>query len=226
MKQVLVTTCYLEGVDEFGSGRLERNILYLQYYRKLFGPEMPIWFLDSASSEEKLTALQAIDLNTHIHVFDEDIPRRGIGPYDYPHCWQGLWFLKDMIYMFPQLEKIIFIDSDCFIVSERLKKYVLDLNSGWVGFVEQLYSFHTSEFFVLNRDTFPRCQKYMNEPFENKYGKLMEMDIPFTRICREFNYGRFGERDLPVMKGMDAYGQIRTHTAKKLLEVLVNGKTL
>lgn len=209
MKTVLFTPSYLEGLDPLGSSRLARNLRYIEYYSDLKDHGHlhfdDIWLADNASKHSSIEALQELTTDYfQIHRFEENLVR-GKGPYDYPYCWRALYFMQDLIRM--GYKKIIFIDSDSFIVSQRLADYINEVKYGWTAFWSEKYKFPTAECHVLCEDSFYLLDKFCQVSWEHRIGTLMETQIPFTHVIKEFKCDRYGETRILQTDDMDGYFQ-------------------
>lgn len=207
MRTALFTPCYLDGNDDRGNERLERNIKYLRYYRDLRDDLgfRRIFFSDNASPDRLKAELRAQGPSTARFIDFKDHLTRGPGPLDYPYCWRALYSIGVLIAM--GYQKIIVCDSDGFILSPRLAHYIKDLESGWTTFVCQKYQFPEASLQVLCEDAFPIFQEYTAKPWQWRVGELMERSIPFTHVEESFNCSRFGEARVPFHKSIDWYGQ-------------------
>lgn len=201
MKTALFSPSYLDGLDPLGSDRLIRNIRWALWNEKLKIGDL--WLCDNASSLESVQRLmEAWPVN--IHRFTMHLPR-GHGDNPYPYVWRGLWFIKQLIE--DGYDKIITLDTDCFIVSQRLLDYVKAANSGWEVFWIPKYGFPSGELHILNRDAFPLYLEYTKGPWIDKVGQLFESALPFSKINKDFNTDRYGETRIPQTADMDGYFQ-------------------
>lgn len=216
---VLCTFSYLDGIDEQGSPRLERNLRWLDYY----GPGSGInwdrrWLFDNCSHRSKYWELglsiynqwglliedSGRDKNTGVLRYSTHLPR-GEGENQYPFCWRALWNFRWLIEA--GAEKIVFIDSDAFILSRRMAKYINDLSTGWTTFWIPRHDFPSAEVQIICRDTFPLFLDYTKGPWQEKVGQCMEKVLPFTLVNKSFVCDRYGESREAQRPEMDAYFQ-------------------
>jgi hypothetical protein len=223
LRTVLYSACYLEGNDSFGNSRLERTERYLKYYRAIkeeIGFEK-IFLLDNSSTWENLKKLGGSvydENNRSITIFSpsdlfvyrcrDHLERGNSSGEDYPYCWRALYFINTLIDQY-RYEKIISIDTDCFVVSNRLAQFTRYCVSGWHTLYCQKYKFPEASFHILNQDAFPVLEKYTEDRnFMSRNGKVMiERDIPFTKVHKQFDCDRYGEDRIVQKKGMDLYAQ-------------------
>lgn len=211
MKSILCTSCFLDGLDNLGNDRLERNIRYIEYYYKI-RDELDldkIKLIDNGSSQESIDKLMAHPASKLVEF--ESLPHLAHKnkeiSFHYPHCWRSLYLTADFIKQ--GYEKILMIDSDAFIVSRKLAIYVKDLKSGWTSFWCPRWQMPDSAISILCEDAFPVFFDFIKIPFEQRIGMIMENTIPYTHIEKKFNCDRFGEYgDVPHDYRQDMYGQL------------------
>lgn len=224
MRTVLLTACFLEGTDHFGNSRLKRNERYIEYYSRLreeigFGS---ILLLDNAS---ELSSVYQLGLNQASYDGDGDgwwVNGSGLYMYrfgerlertkasnGYNYVWRAVYKIADLLLTY---DKIIAIDSDAFVLSRKLANFIKNCNSGFQSFWCPRHEFPESSMFVLNRDAFGVFKRYTDEmPWRQRCAdnRLMEKDLPFTKVSYDFHIDRFGEIDPPPLQSesIDAYLQ-------------------
>lgn len=218
MKTALTTACFLEGEDALGNNRLERNLRYLEYYRKLklelgFSEFMlfdnasdmkliqklglslvaasPFVTINNAGREpvsaKNISVWKSEDIT--MFRFDDRLTKNPQKINDYPYCWRALYSLSFAF----NYDKLIGIDSDGFVLTKRMAKYIKEANSGWVSFFCPRHQFPDTSISIINRDAFSVYDAYTAIPWENRCGRLMEKDVPFTHVEKGFVCDRFGE---------------------------------
>lgn len=201
MKTALLTASYLKGVDPSGSDRMARLKRFLTWHHWPFFFGMDFYVSDNGSPEHLRAQVPAwVTLLRH----QEHLERTG-EQHGYIYCWRHLYAIKILMQL--GYEKIIFLDSDCFIVSRRMQDYVMSIHNGWEAFWIPKYNFPSAEFHVLCQDAFPIFNAFTSVPYQRHDGKLMETALPFTRINRDLFVDRWGEDWTPQEKWMDAYCQ-------------------
>lgn len=210
----LVAPCFLDGEDGYGNNRIRRNQRWVNYYTAIqnkIGFD-DIWLLDNSSTRENIDRfLDGVDKTPFIQRFSERLVRREGMPHDYPYYWRALWFIKNL---FVSYDKIICIDSDCFVLTERMASYIKNLDSGWTSFWCKRWNFPDSSIWVLTKPEFDLFLKCTQGDWSRKVGECMERDIPFTYVNKDFCCSRFGE-EIPVPlqdSTMDMYGQAHLTT--------------
>lgn len=212
MKTVLFTPSYLNGVDGFGNDRFQRNFKYLNYYahpevKEALGIDL-IVFADNNSSVDRCNKLlELFGDELAIMRFDQHLERRG--PYDYPYIWRAFYSIQELIK--EGFEKIILLDSDCYVLTNTLAQYIKGLSSGWTSFWCPKYNFAEASAWVLCKDTFSLYYSFIGQcKWEDRPGtEPMETLLPFTHIAREFTCDRWGEENKPQQDWMDLYCQAK-----------------
>jgi uncharacterized protein (DUF2237 family) len=208
MITALYTTSYLEGQDWQGNDRLQRNLKYLKYYQALkekLGYDK-IVFADNASSDKnRHTLLEAGGPDVSMIGFEDHLPRTSI--YGYPYCWRALYAFEILINK--GYEKIINIDSDCFVLTQRALDYIKNLETGWTTFWCKKYGFPETAIQIICKDTFPEFLDFTKECRWEDRGtsKPMEILLPFTHVNKELNCDRWGETREALSPDKDIYCQ-------------------
>lgn len=209
MKTCLFSTSWLEGSDYSGSPRLARTVRYLDYYVPLYaeiGFE-DIWLCDNASSWESIRKLYG----ARVYRFDECL-RKGEG-YDYPYVWRGIYFLRELMRM--GYEKVIYVETDAFIVSPRLADFIRDRDSGITTLWSPHWNFPAAEITVFCADAFPALLQYFGTPWQERNLRRLvyENDLPYTHVEKKFTGDRYGELGNPGQQpGTDYYTQAPLNT--------------
>jgi hypothetical protein len=205
----LYSTSYLDGFDLYGSSRLARTRKYLDYYIPLqaeFGFDK-IYLADDHSNLEEISDIESMynPEQVIIHRFAHKAEGNGLN-FEYPWNWRGLWHLKNLIEC-EAAEKIIWIETDGFVLNSKLAGHIKNLNTGWSALWCKKWGFPETACQVLCRDSFQILFSYARGPYQNFRGRCFETSLPFTKIMHEFNSDRFGEYSLPQNESMDFYGQ-------------------
>lgn len=213
MKSILTAPMYLDGLDGMGYSRLERNIKYVLYYRKLKA-ELNFEnfvFIDNASSQENIDLFMSAVGGNDVRIihFDKHYPRGN--HLDYLYCWRALNEINTLID--EGNEKILFIDTDFFILSKRLAKYIHDLDSGWNTLWCPKHNFPESSVQILCKDAYPIFKAFSSVPYYTHNGNTMETYLPFTNVNKSFIVDRYGEIvDNEQNPEYDGYGQANLKT--------------
>lgn len=209
MKTCLFSLCYLDGNDAQGNNRFDRNLRYLDYYSELKDKLgfSHIFLGDNDSSvgncaelyfKAKDTEFSFLHLGEHIE--------RGPG-FVYPHLWRGLYSLRRVIGA--GYDKIILIDSDCFVLTQKAADYIKGLTSGWTTLWCPKYNFPEAAIQVLCRDAYPVYYSFINqcEWGARPTDSPMEILLPFTHTEMSLKCDRWGEERRAQESWMDVYCQ-------------------
>lgn len=205
MRTCLYTTNLLDGRDFYGTDRVYRTFRWLFWYeniKDLLGYD-DIHILDDGSSRERLAIFDNIP-NLYVHTFNK-IGKTGRHEHDYPWCWRGVYFMRDLIDK--GYDKIINIDTDGFILNDRLAEFVGKKNNGWWTLTPREFRFPENALNVLNRDAFPVLQEFTKVPMDTHYGKILELTLPFTEVSDQFRTFRWGQDFVEQDDTMDFYCQ-------------------
>lgn len=227
MRTAMLSPCFLDGLDPMGSSRLERNVRFVEYYRGVSKVMDVNWLFltDNASDYDnsldfcRRTGALTVPANliypkfswpgqpfgvTFI-AFEESLKKTGKGGYDYSYCWRSLFHARELIEA--GYSKIVFMDSDGFVVSHRLAAHIRDLRTGWESFWCKKWGFPEASIHVLCEDAFSHFMEFTKGDFREMNGLCMETTLPFTKVNRDFECDRYGEDKIPQRHGMDFYGQ-------------------
>ena len=206
MKTLLLSHVYLDCEipgyrgEDGGCRRLER---FLHHYSGAF----PTLILDNGSSMEswfnawERYQVPILPLQPH---YKRGLPIGGTN-HDYASAWRNYWVIRDLLQCW---ERILFIATDAFVVSQRLMDWLLSIESGWVTLWSPEYKCPASEIQVITRG----CKAFEDffagpcDPY--KYNGLHEeMVLPFTMVEKGFAGDRYGEF-VPVPPFIDYNGEI------------------
>ena len=111
--------------------------------------------------------------------------------------------------------KIIHIESDLYLLSPSICKYIDDLNSGWVSFRCKMYRFPESSLQIINKDNYYRLENFKQEILARGWERTATLNVehllPVSHVEESFNGDRFGERNRKQEGDMDYYAQARLH---------------
>jgi hypothetical protein len=113
----------------------------------------------------------------------------------YPGWWRSFTYSVKIAqkYFF---DKIIHIESDFFVISDKLIQYIKELNQGWTALYSRTYQFPETGIQIICKDSFARLEDFHNrveDYFEDK-GMIAEHILPFTNVEKGFIGDRFSEK--------------------------------
>ncbi|MCB0555501.1 MAG: hypothetical protein KDD02_18280 [Phaeodactylibacter sp.] len=136
--------------------------------------------------------------NINLFHFENRLGRSSIA--DYPGWWRSFSFSIKLVEKY-DIDKIIHIESDFYILSGRMIDYIEKLSSGWTAFYSKYYDFPETAIQVICNDTFDKLYEIYERAVEQnyKFDKLAEFIFPYTNVEKNFHGDRFGE--LNVLQG-------------------------
>jgi hypothetical protein len=178
---------------------------WLQYYIpriNILGAEKII-LLDNASDVALMDQLKA-EINHHplveIHRYDEHIPRKSFLEYGY--VWRAIWEFKNIPY-----EKIVYMDNDFYLFTDKIFDYIRNLDSGWTCFWCPKYGFAETACNILVKGYTP-YDKFVSGPWEPHNGTYMEKVLPTSSREKQFIGDRYSEYPMDVPENADYAAQV------------------
>jgi hypothetical protein len=111
------------------------------------------------------------------------------------------------------LEKIVHVESDCYILSARTLEFINETKSGWIAFWCPRWEFPETNFQIICEDSFPTLERIGKSVYETEFAdKMIENFLPYTRVIRTLYGNRYGEfrRDVPRYADFAAQVDLRT----------------
>ena len=101
-------------------------------------------------------------------------------------------------------DKIVHIESDAYLISQRVFDYVEEIKTGWTAFWAPRYYFPESCLQVICKDQFESFKDFASCGYHELSKKgLAERVIPFTHVEKKFLGDRYGETVKQQLKGID-----------------------
>lgn len=91
------------------------------------------------------------------------------------------------------VRKIIHVESDAVILSERLRDYVSSLESGWTVLWSEQCQMPESAIQVICEDQFEALAAFANGAWRSHDGVLAEHVLPFTHVAKDFVGDRYAD---------------------------------
>lgn len=187
-----------------------RKHLWLRYKRWIsyYHPLMDklqvenLFLIDDASNpanfDKRAVVLKPGDLpeklseDIYIVGFQEKLGR--VSREHYPGWWRSFLFSYKIAEKYG-FEKIIHIESDFYILSDRLMEYIASLSSGWATLYTQHFQMPETALQIICRDAFEDMKKIVDQAEQTGYrfDDLAEFVLPFTHVEKEFVGDRVGE---------------------------------
>lgn len=105
--------------------------------------------------------------------------------------------------------RIIHIESDAFLITERVRAYLGELDEGWVALFCPKYNFPDIAIQAAAGDEVGRMAAWAREPYAKMVGKSHELLMPYTKVERGFVGDRYGEHLLEIPRNADYAAQVQ-----------------
>ena len=122
--------------------------------------------------------------------FDNNLGRQNVK--DYPGWWRS--FMHSLaVARELGADKIVHIESDAFLLSQRLVDFINHTQSGWHVLWTEQNKFPETAIQVICRDQFDSFQKFKDDNPSLHFPDFAEHLLPFTEVHREFKGDRYSE---------------------------------
>lgn len=199
MRTFIFCTSFIGGDPEkHGAARYERWVKY--YLPMLQELQVERMFLidDGGSYEGDINVIsgelpdEANDL-INIYRFEETLGRRSM--MDFPGWWRSFLFSIEIAKKYGY-DRIVHVESDFFVLSDRLKEYIRNVESGWTSMYSAHYNMPESGIQIICKDAFDIFtafkEKHMNADYRmEQYAELL---LPFTNVNQSFVGDRLGNK--------------------------------
>lgn len=206
MKTALVTTCYLNDKEY-----LQKTVKWINYYAALNKLEYDIiYLLDNASDPQNIELLKAnIFKHVYIHSFKEHLPRSA--HLEYPYLWRAVDYLKYLLE--GGYDKVIYMDNDFYLLSEKAIDYVNKVKSGWISFYCNKHKFPETGIQIITKDNENYKNFLKTGDLMSYNGKMMETTLPLSEVNKDLVGDRYSEYLVTDQTPeMDFYAQTRAST--------------
>lgn len=197
MRSVIVTHCWLENPLEGYMGKDGKCRRLRRFHHHYNGIHDLIVF-DNGSSPETVAkyGINITSLQPHL-------PRGDM--LTYPAVWRVYDQIKRVL---EDYEKVIFLATDAYILSQRLIDYIEALDSGWTALWSPKYNFPATEIQVIVRG----CKAFEEFDFLGQQPGMPpeELRVPLTHIEKGFIGDRYGEfaEPCPPLAMLDYFTQV------------------
>jgi len=142
-----------------------------------------------------------------LYRFQQRLGRRSV--VDFPGWHRSFTFAGKFAEAYG-FEKVIHIESDCFLVSERIQRYVNDLRAGWTAMWSPRYEFAESAIQIVAGDAMRRFQDFEQIlPQQRLVNHGLEDELPLDIVEMTFKGDRYGEYLDHVPQDADYIAQVR-----------------
>ncbi len=190
-----------------------------------------IFIIDDGSIDPAIEETQAVGIlsanedlpaelskKVNIITFNEHLGRPS--QKEYPGWWRSFTYSVKIAEKYG-FKKIVHIESDFFIVSDRLIQFLHSLNKGWTSLYSSHLNFPETAVQIICQDNLAHLENIRRtaEATNYKFDQMAERFLPFTSVCKDFTGDRLGEiavlkqwmTDKNGISGLDFYGQLPTY---------------
>ncbi len=105
-------------------------------------------------------------------------------------------------------DKVVHIESDAYIVSDRMRDWANATNTGWQAPYSGKYDFPEMAIQVIGPDRLTLFAAWTNRPYDALKDSIHETALPFTNVEKAFFGDRFGEEEFSVPANADFATQV------------------
>lgn len=114
------------------------------------------------------------------------------GPSDYPGWWRSFFYSLDIAKSL-NANKIIHIESDAYILSQRLSELINTIETGWHTLWIDKYKLPETAIQIICKDQFDNFSNFQEKLKLSSNNEIAENILPFTHIHKEFIGDRYSE---------------------------------
>ncbi len=198
MKSIIFCTSFID------DNNYDRYVKWINYYSSkldLFYSSN-LFLIDDGSSKlnfgNKVEILKSnnlpvtLDSNINLFHFADHLGRPS--RRDYKGWWRSFTFSLKLAEKY-NVDKIIHIESDFYIISQRMIEYMVNVSEGWTVFYSNFYNFPETAIQIICKDSFEKFNKIYKQAVDSNYRfrRIAERVLPFSKIEKGFLGDRLGE---------------------------------
>ncbi len=128
--------------------------------------------------------------------FPNNLGRSGITTY--PGWWRSFFFSLDIAERYG-FRKIVHVESDTFLLTRSILRYIEQTQTGWTAFWTARYQFPETALQIICADAFAAMGEIRDRGVDALRGKAAELVLPFTNVEQDFVGDRYSEfqREIP-----------------------------
>ncbi|AFL75883.1 hypothetical protein [Thiocystis violascens] len=171
---------------------------------------------DNIDFDSRLSCIQAAAMpcilpsSLNIIAFEERLGRPA--RFSYPGWWRSFTFSVRIARQYG-FKKIIHIESDAYVLSQRLTNYIRCINCGWTVLWSPTYRFPETAVQIICEDAFPAIERIasMGSACFRELNRPAEYLLPFDKVESRFHGDRCGVIDRNTsLQGYDYLAQVPT----------------
>lgn len=126
-----------------------------------------------------------------LYHFDEHLGR--IAGFDFAGWYRSFEFAGRYA-LAHGFDKVVHIESDTFLLTERVIDFVNRTDAGWLSFWCRIHQFPETAIQIMAGSALERYARVgETHPHETLIGKAFERQLPFDQVVKDFNGDRYGE---------------------------------
>jgi hypothetical protein len=171
-------------------------------------PVLPDWHDITIMREENAPspALMSVVAPKVLYHFSENQGRKSL--LNFPG-WHRSFAFGALYAKEHGFEKVIHLESDAHIVSERLRRHINALTEGWVVLWAGKYNMPELAIQVAAGAAIDDYASFALEPYQNMINKVHEFIPPYTQIEEYFIGDRYGEHLVDIPDNADYASQVQ-----------------
>lgn len=209
MKTCIVTTIWL-GDEAYKQKLIKLLGYYLTQCKDLKFSEIIV--IDNASDEKEIQKIEALMIGEPVRFIRNSEHFDRPSHLSYKYLWRAVYTLKDILKTY---DKIIYIDSDFYILSSKMTNYINNLNSGWTTFWCTKHGFPETGCHILVNGT-KQYENFVNKSWDqfvqDNNNMVMETRLPVTNVEKNMIGNRWSEypKDIPEEADFSAQTLLET----------------
>lgn len=126
----------------------------------------------------------------YLRTFSERLGRTGLKSY--PGWWRSFLASLEIPRRYG-FDKIVHVESDAYLLSEKAISYVDSVHSGWHALWCPRYNIPETAIQVIAADQFDAMQHFADQDVHALGGNFAELMLPFTHVEKRLVGNRYGE---------------------------------
>ncbi|MGY4829698.1 hypothetical protein ACVNIS_14080 [Sphaerotilaceae bacterium SBD11-9] len=172
----------------------------MDYYGKVSFGDASLFILDDASPYTPPQSEVRLVREGEVLTGDSAIPQLlrfnqhlGRLAHDQMHGWWRSFLYSLVVARAIGANKIVHIESDAYILSQRLLDYVTGMKSGWAALWTERFRMPETAIQVICEDQFEKLEAFRQRKQHELDGLMAEKILPFSDVNRSFIGDRYSE---------------------------------
>jgi hypothetical protein len=163
---------------------------------------------DGSESSPNWPSLDVIEEGSEVQSDEEIVlykfrSRLGrLGTFDFPGWYRSFCFAAEYAER-GGFSKAVHVESDAFVISERLVNYINGLEDGWTSMWIHRWSMAESGVQIIAGASMATWKEFSCVPYSTRAGHIFEHYIPFTANAKQFVGDRYGEFSTSIPRDAD-----------------------